>query len=108
MQKANIGFEDLEKLDIRICKVLHAQRVEGTDKLIKLVLDTGFDEREAITNIGSQYEPNELEGKSFPFLLNLEPKKMRGVLSQAMIIAGSSGNGIELLFSNASSGTIVI
>lgn len=107
-QKNNITFEDLLKLDVRVCEIVSAERVPKTDKLIKLTINTGIDEREAVTNIGSQYEPEDLVGLAFPFVLNLEPMKMRGIESKAMILAADVGDGVFLLDTDAEIGSVVI
>jgi methionyl-tRNA synthetase len=107
-QKDNITFDDLLKLDVRICEVIHADRVPKTDKLLKLTIKTGIDEREVVTNIGSQYEPDELIGLSFPFVLNLEPMTMRGIESRAMILAAAEGDGVFLLDTDAEVGSVVL
>ena len=82
-----ITFEDLKKLEIRIGKILSAQRVEGTDKLIELVVDIGVEQRSLVAGIAQWYSSEELIGKLIPVLVNLEPKKMRGITSNGMILA---------------------
>ena len=82
-----ITFEDLKKLEIRIGKILSAQRVEETDKLIELVVDIGVEQRSLVAGIAQWYSSEELTGKLIPVLVNLEPKKMRGITSNGMILA---------------------
>lgn len=82
-----ITFEDFNKLEIRIGKILSAQRVEGTDKLIELVVDIGVEQRSLVAGIAQWYSSEELIGKLIPVLVNLEPKKMRGITSNGMILA---------------------
>jgi|TARA_R110000824_G_scaffold234480_2_gene423036 methionine--tRNA ligase beta chain len=106
-QKSNITFDDFLKLDVRICKVISAERVPKTDKLIKLVVDTGIDEREGVTNLGSEFEPEDFVDLAFPFLLNLEPMKMRGIESKVMIMATSDSEGTHLFSSDAEIGSKV-
>jgi methionyl-tRNA synthetase len=91
-----IDFEYLMKVDIKVCEVLEAERVPKTDKLLKLTITTGSDERISITNIGEFIEPEELVGKKIPFVLNLPPMKMRGVETTAMIFISSDSNGINI------------
>ncbi len=86
-QKPNIKINDLSALDIRVCEVLEAERVPNTDKLLKLKIDTGIDQRECVTNLGAIHSPTEFIGKRIPFIINLEPVKIRGVFSTAMIFA---------------------
>ncbi len=82
-----IKFDDWEKIDIRIGKIKTAEKVEGSDKLIKLEVNFGEEERQIIAGIAEFYKPEELVGKQCPFLFNLEPKKLRGLDSQGMILA---------------------
>ena len=89
----NISFEDFSKLDIRIAKVLEAEAVEGADKLIKLTLEVGeLGERTIVSGIRDWYTPEELVGKKIVYLSNLEPKVIRGVESQGMLLAASTKN----------------
>jgi len=97
-QKDNISFSDLKKLDIRICEVKEAERVKKTDKLIKLVIDTGIDLRESITNLGSDYEVEDFIGKRFPFIINLEPVIIKKIETKAMLFCFSDNiNGVKLV-----------
>jgi methionyl-tRNA synthetase len=91
-----IQFDDLMKVDIRVCEVKEAIRVPKTDKLLQLTINTGTEERISITNIGEFLEPETLIGKKIPFVLNLPPMKMRGVLTTAMIFISSDSNGINI------------
>jgi methionine--tRNA ligase beta chain len=84
-----ITFEDFMKLEIRIGKVLTAEKVEGTDKLIKLEIDLGSEQRVLIAGVAESYEPEYLIGKEVPVLTNLEPCKIRGIMSQGMILAAN-------------------
>lgn len=94
----NITFEDFEKLEIRIGKILTAERIEGTDKLLKLSVDFGgSSKRQIVSGIAQFYPPEKLVGKQFPFAVNLEPRIIRGVESQGMILAISAGEKIVLL-----------
>lgn len=81
-----ITFEDFQKLDIRVGKILTAERIEGADKLLKLEVDIGAEKRQVIAGIAKSYQPEELIGKESIFLTNLEPRKIRGLESQAMIM----------------------
>lgn len=82
-----IKFSDFQALDLKIGKIKNAERVEGTDKLIKLLVDTGGDTRQLVAGIGDVYKPEELIGKNIVVLLNLEPKEIRGVESRGMLLA---------------------
>lgn len=88
--KDPITFDDAMKLDIRVGEVLDADRVKGTDKLIMMKVRTEIGEKQVVTNLGSHYELVDLIGMKFLFIMNLEPVKVREVLSEAMIIASDS------------------
>jgi len=82
-----ITFEDFKKLEIKIGRILSAKRVEGTDKLMELLVDIGTEERTLVAGIAQSYSSDELTGKLIAVLVNLEPKKMRGITSHGMILA---------------------
>jgi methionine--tRNA ligase beta chain len=93
-----ISFEEFKKLDIRIGKVLSAEAVIGSEKLIKMEVDLGNEKRQILAGILQYYKPEDLVGKSFVFLANLEPKKMMGFESQGMILcADKDGEPICLV-----------
>lgn len=92
-----ITFEDFKKLDIRIGKILSAEKVEGTDKLIKLEVDLGEEKRQLVAGIAKFYEAENLIGKQIPILANLEPRIIRGIESQGMILAASSEGDCVLI-----------
>lgn len=80
-------FDDFKKLDLRIGKVLSAERIQGTDKLIKMEIDLGTEKRQLVAGMAEFLEPNHLVGKELPVVVNLEPKKFRGIESQGMVLA---------------------
>lgn len=82
-----ITFDDFRKLDIRIGTVISAARIPGTDKLLTLEIDVGTEKRHVVAGIAETYLPDNLIGKEIPVLLNLEPRKIRGVESHGMILA---------------------
>jgi len=90
-------FEDFSKLQIRIGLVIEAERIEGTDKLLKLKVDFGDEKRQIVSGIAEFYKPEQLINKEFPFVVNLEPRTIRGVESQGMILAIGTGDKIVLL-----------
>ncbi len=96
-QKANINFEDFEKMDIRIGKILEAEKVAKTKKLLKLKVDTGIDERTIVSGIAEWYSPEEIVGKRVAVLVNLAPKQLKGIESQGMILMAENPLG-ELSF----------
>lgn len=92
-----ISFEDFIKLEIKIGKILAAERVEGSDKLLKLEVDFGEEKRQIIAGIGKQYEPESLIGKECPFAFNLAPRMLKGLESQGMILCPSDNGNPVLL-----------
>ena len=86
-----ITFDDFKKIDMRIGKVLSAEKVEGTDKLMNIKIDLGTEIRQLVAGIADMYEPLSLIGKEVPVLINLEPRKIRGIESQGMILAVDVG-----------------
>ncbi len=92
-----ISFEDFKKLEIRIGKIVSAQKVEGTDKLLKLEVDLGEEKRQLVAGIAQNYEPEQLVNKEVPILVNLEPRKIRGVESRGMLLAAIENESPVLL-----------
>jgi len=82
-----IPFEEFKKLDLRVAEVIAAERVEGSDKLIKLKVDIGDAERQLVAGIGQYYSPEDLVGRRIVMIVNLEPKTFMGVESQGMLLA---------------------
>ena len=95
--KESISYEDFAKLDIRLAKVLEAEAVPKTEKLLKLKVDIGSETRELIAGIAQSYEPKDLVGKLITMLVNLEPRKIRGVMSQGMILAAHTSGEIKVM-----------
>ncbi len=86
-----INIDDFRKVDIRIGKVLSAERVEGSDKLIKFRFDLGGEERQIVGGLATGYpDPSVLVGKEMPIVYNLEPRRLMGIESQGMILAGDN------------------
>jgi len=96
-QKPAVSFDDFTKLDIRLGKILAAEKVPKADKLLKLTVETGIDVRTIVSGIASYYAAEEVVGKTVSVLLNLEPRKIRGVESQGMILMAENAQG-ELSF----------
>lgn len=95
--KPSISYEDFAKLDLRIAKITAAEPVAGADKLLKLTLDVGeLGERTVAAGIKQWYSPEALVGKLVPYLANLEPRELRGVVSQGMLIAAGDTEAILL------------
>lgn len=95
-----ITIEDFAKLDIRICKILKAEKVEGSDKLLKITLDDGGSERVILSGVAKAYpEPEGLVGRMVPVIVNLAPREMLGQLSNGMMLCPSDENGLPVLLS---------
>ncbi|MBI1730108.1 methionine--tRNA ligase subunit beta [Candidatus Acetothermia bacterium] len=92
-----ITFDDFMKLDIRIGRIESAERVEGTDKLMKLTVNLGSESRQLVAGIAESYTPDSIIGKIIPVLANLEPRVIRGVESQGMILCPSNDLGKPVL-----------
>jgi len=84
--KDNISFDDFSKLDLRIGTVLEAEKVKDADKLLKLLIDLGSEIRTVVSGIAADFVPQELIGKQVTVITNLEPRKIKGILSQGMIL----------------------
>ncbi len=85
--KQEITFKDFLKVDIRVGTVLEAEKVEGSDKLIKMQFDFGEFKRQIVAGIATKYTTDELIGKQLPVLVNLQPRLLMGLNSQGMILA---------------------
>ena len=92
-QKEAISFDDFTKLDIRLGTILEAEKVEKADKLLKLTVDTGIDKRIIVSGIAEHYSPEDVIGKTVQVLLNLAPRKIRGIESQGMILMAENAEG---------------
>ncbi len=92
-----ITFEDFNKIQLRVVKVLEAELVPKTDKLMKLTVDLGGEKRQIVSGIAQHYKPEELIGKNVVMVINLKPAKLRGVVSQGMLLAASSGEDLKVL-----------
>lgn len=98
--KEEITIDDFEKIDLRVVKVLSCEPVKGAKKLLKLKVDLGGEERQVISGIAKYYKPEELIGKNVVLVANLKPVKLRGELSQGMILAAATDDDSELFMVN--------
>ena len=98
--KEEITIEDFEKLDLRVVKVLACEPIKGAKKLLKLKVDLGGEERQVVSGIAKYYKPEELVGKYVVLVANLKPVKLRGELSQGMILAASTDDDSLLTLVN--------
>ena len=92
-EKSEITIEDFAKLDLRVAEVLTAERVPKTDKLIKMQIKVGEEERTIVSGIAQYYEPEQLVGRHIVVVANLKPVKLRGIESKGMCLAASDGEG---------------
>ena len=92
-EQSLITIDDFAKLDLRVAKILEAERVEGTDKLIKLSISLGDEKRTLIAGIAQHYEASALINKKIIIIKNLKSRKMRGIESQGMLLAASNDKG---------------
>jgi len=96
-ERALIGIEEFLKVDLRVAKVLSAEKVEGSEKLLKLRLSLGGEERTVVAGIAKYYTPEELVGKKIVIVANLKPRKIFGIESQGMILAASDGEKLSVI-----------
>jgi methionyl-tRNA synthetase len=95
--KKDIQYDDFDKLDLRVGKILEAEKVPKADKLLKLIVDLGFEKRTILSGIAEYYQPEELVGKLVTVVANLAPRKIRGIESQGMLLM--AGNDFGKLYS---------
>ncbi|WP_434979560.1 methionine--tRNA ligase [Daejeonia sp. YH14] len=91
--KKEITFDDFEKIDLRTATILEAEKVEKADKLLKFKVDTGVDIRTVVSGVAQSFSPEELIGKQVMILLNLAPRKIRGIESQGMFLLTTKPDG---------------
>lgn len=91
--KEEITFDDFTKIDLRTATILEAEKVEKADKLLKLTVDTGVDVRTVVSGIAESFTPEEVIGKQVMILLNLAPRKIRGIESQGMLLLTTKPDG---------------
>ena len=94
--KPEIGIDDFAKIELRVARVVAAEPVKGADKLLKLQLDLGYERRQVVSGIAKHYSPEQLIGRKVIVVANLKPVKLRGEMSQGMILAASEGDALTL------------
>ena len=92
-----VSFEEFKKLDLRIGTIVKAEEIEGADKLWKLTIDLGSEERTICAGVKEHYKPEELEGKEVPVVANLAPRMLKGVPSQGMVLMAAPEGGAPIL-----------
>ena len=88
-----ISFNEFQKLDMRVGKVIEANQIPGSRNLIRMIVDFGTEKRQAVAGLLQWYKPEDLAGKKFAFILNLQRRKFMGVESQCMIFAAEDDKG---------------
>lgn len=104
-----ITFDEFMKVEMRVAEVIHAEPVKKADRLLKLQLDLGSEKRQVVSGIAKSYQPEQLVGKKVICITNLKPVKLRGELSQGMILAGEEEGNLSLATVDSSlpNGTII-
>jgi len=102
-----INFNDFKKLDLRVAKIIKAENVEGSEKLLKLEIDVGEEKRQIVAGIGKFYSPEDLIKREIVVIVNLEPRVLMGIESQGMLLAADVDGRPVLLRpdENVSAGT---
>jgi len=94
--KPTIGFEDFEKIDIRVGTIIRVKDIEGSNKLVRLIVNLGDHERTILAGIKQEREnPQEIEGRQALFVVNLAPRKMMGEVSEGMLFDIGYADGVE-------------
>lgn len=91
-----ITIEDFQKIELQVATIVTAERVPGADKLLKLQIDVGNEQRQLVAGIAKHYSPEELLGKQIVVVTNLQPAVIRGVESNGMLLAASSDDQSHL------------
>lgn len=92
-QSPEINYEDFAKLDLRTGTILEAEPVAGADKLLKLLVDLGYEQRTVVSGIALHFKPEEVIGQKVVLVANLAPRKLRGIISQGMILMAEDASG---------------
>ncbi len=92
-QKDNCSYDDFQKMDIRTGTIIEAEKVAKTKKLLKLKIDTGIDQRTVVSGIAEYYAPEDIIGQQVCILVNLEPRELKGIISQGMILMAEDADG---------------
>ncbi|MFA5166129.1 MAG: methionine--tRNA ligase subunit beta [Candidatus Paceibacterota bacterium] len=95
--KPKIKYEDFAKIELKVAKVLTAERKEGSEKLLRLKISLGNEERIILAGIAKAYEPEALVGKELVVVANLEPRKMMGEESNGMLLAATGSEGVAIV-----------
>lgn len=91
-----ITYEQFQNIELRVAKVLQAERIEGSDKLVKMRVSLGEEERTIVAGIGKKYDPADLIGKEIAVVANLEPRSLMGIESNGMVLAAGHDGPVLL------------
>jgi methionyl-tRNA synthetase len=92
-----ITIDDFAKVDLRVAVIKHAEKVKNADKLLRLEVDLGFEQRQIVAGIALAYEPEKLIGRKIVIVANLAPRKLKGLESNGMLVAASLEGGLPVL-----------
>ena len=106
-ENGEISIDDFAKVQLRVVKVLAAEPVPKTEKLLKLKVDLGDEQREIVSGIAKHYDPADLIGKNVVMVINLKPAKIRGIVSHGMVLAASQGDDLKVLSVDMPVGSVV-
>jgi len=106
-ENGEISIDDFAKVQLRVVKVLAAEPVPKTEKLLKLKVDLGNEQREIVSGIAKHYDPADLIGKNVVMVINLKPAKIRGIVSHGMVLAASQGDDLKVLSVDMPVGSVV-
>ncbi len=96
-EKQYLTFDDFKKMELRVAKVISAEKVEGADKLLKLQVDLGTEQRQVVAGMALWYTPEDMVGREVVMIANLKPAVIRGVESQGMLLAADQEGAAVLL-----------
>ena len=94
---AMITLDDFKKVELKVARVLSAEHIEGSEKLLKLQVDLGSEQRQILSGIAKYYQPADLVGRNIVVITNLAPRMMMGLESNGMVLAAGDGETIALL-----------
>ena len=103
--KDEVEFDDFMKLEFRVVKIIAAEKVKKSKKLLKLTIDIAGERRTVVSGISQHYSPEDIVGKDVAMLLNLKPRKIMGIESQAMILAAKDDDKLAILVPERSIGS---
>jgi len=97
LPEGTVSYETFRQVDLRVARIVSAERIDGADKLLCLQVDAGGEPRQIVAGIAKSYTPEALVGKQVVMVVNLAPAKIRGVASQGMLLAADAGEGLRLV-----------